>query len=379
MVRVDTGHGKTNGDLRVCHVVNAVGETTGPADHAVALQKHTNLDVGLLAWFEERAFDGMDTLETHCLHAPDTALGIDLRTLRQARRVLGAYDVVHTHHPHSATFAKLVGLLEGASLVFTSGTDHGTFTRKGRVANGLTNALVDQVTCVSPSVRDSMIWWERAIVGPDRIRVVYTGVDLARTRAASTVEWDVREAAGVAPGTSLVGHAARLTGAKGQDTLVKGFARARERLGDGHLVLAGDGDIRGDLERIAREESVEDHVTFLGLIPRERTYRLMADVEVFAMPSRWEGFSSSAVEALALGTPCVFSDIPSLRDPFDGVARFHPVDDPDALADHLVDLLPNDEERRRIGDLGRERVEECFTMEATAREYARIYREITGN
>jgi glycosyltransferase involved in cell wall biosynthesis len=364
--------------MRVCHVVNAVGETTGPADHAVALQKHTGVDVGVLAWFKERPFDGMEIVETHCLHAPDTELGIDLRTLREARRVLGGYDVVHTHHPHSATYAKLVGRLEGAALVFTSGTDHGTFTRRGRVANGLTNALVDRMTCVSPSVRDSMKRWERVVVSPDSIQVVYTGVDLSRTRAASKVEWDVREAAGVAPETALVGHAARLTGAKGQDTLIRGFARARERLGDGHLLLAGDGDIRADLERIAREEEAEDHVTFLGLIPRERAYRLMANVDVFAMPSRWEGFSSSAVEAMALGTACVFSDIPSLRDPFDGVARFHPVDDPDALAGQLVDLLSDEEERSRIGDLGRERVEERFTMEATAREYARIYREITG-
>lgn len=363
--------------LRVCHVVNAIGETTGPADHAVALQKHTDVDVGVLAWFKEAPFEGMDDLETHCLHAPNTALGVDRRTLREARRVLREYDVVHTHHPHSATFAKLVGRLEGTALVFTSGTDHRSFTRRGRVANGLTNALVDRMTCVSPSVRDSMKRWERAVVGSDRIQVVYTGVDLSRTRAASEVEWDVREEAEVPPGTTLVGHAARLTDAKGQDTLIRGFARARDRIGDGHLLVAGDGDVRTELERIAGAEGVEDHVTFLGLIPRERAYRLMATVDVFAMPSRWEGFSSSAVEAMALGTPCIFSDIPSLREPFDGVARFHPVDDHHTLADHLAELLSDEEERRRLGELGRERVEERFTMEATAREYARIYREIT--
>jgi glycosyltransferase involved in cell wall biosynthesis len=102
----------------------------------------------------------------------------------------------------------------------------------------------------------------------------------------------------------------------------------------------------------------------------------MADVDVFAMPSKWEGFSSSAAEAMSVGTPCLFSDIQAFREPFDEVAMFHPVGDSDALADKLAELLTDESLRHRLGDAARQRIEDRFTMRRTAEEYANIYREI---
>jgi glycosyltransferase involved in cell wall biosynthesis len=94
------------------------------------------------------------------------------------------------------------------------------------------------------------------------------------------------------------------------------------------------------------------------------------------MPSKWEGFSSSATEAMSVGTPCVFSDIQAFRAPFDGAAKFHLVGDSDQLANELVELLSDTVVREQFGTLGRERVNERFTIKKTAEAFERIYETI---
>lgn len=363
--------------LRVCHVVNAFGETTGPANHAVSLKKHTEFDVGLLAWFKAAQFDDMDRIETYCLEATDTVLGVDRETVVEASSILSSFDIIHTHHPHSATYAKVLAHHLGASSVYTYGTNPSKYSVKGRLTNTFTNRYADRVTCVSPVIRDALHPVERWLANGERIEVIYTGVDIEMVEAADDSSWDVRKEAEVPTDAPLVGHAGRLFEAKGQDTLIRGIAHASDLIDETvHLVIAGDGHLRDKLQSIATEVGIDESVTFLGFIPRSQTFRLMTDVDVFAMPSRWEGFSSAAVEAMSLGTPCVFSDIPSLREPFDGVARFHPVDDATLLGRELADLLSDDGSRRRLGTKGRERVYERFTMETTARSYADMYRKI---
>jgi glycosyltransferase involved in cell wall biosynthesis len=233
------------------------------------------------------------------------------------------------------------------------------------------------MTCVSPAVRDALKRWERWSIGDAGIEIVYTGVDIDSTRAASELAWSVRDIRGVPETGILVGHAGRLVETKAQDILIEGIAEVIDRLDeDVYLIIAGDGPRRAELEEIAKEAAIEDHVIFPGLLSREKAYKLMADVDVLAMPSKWEGFSSSVAEAMSVGTPCLLSDIQAFREPFHGVARFHPVGDADALARELSNLLIDDSLRRSLGDSARQRIENKFTIKRTAKEYARIYHEI---
>lgn len=360
----------------VCHVVNSFGETTGPANHAVALERHTDVEAGLLGWFAEGTFDGADEIRTHCLNAPDTIVGVDRTTVRTALDFLAAYDLVHAHHPHSATFAKLLARRLDIPSVFTYGTPSFRYSRKGRITNGLTNRLASAVTAVSPAVRDSLHRWERRCIRPDSVEVVYTGVDTKAVDAALDTDasppWE-----NIPSDAVTVGHAGRLIPTKEQDVLVRAIAKVNRQLErDCYLLIAGNGERRSDLERIAQEENIGARVRFLGFIPREDTYRLMNAVDVFAMPSRWEGFSSAAAEAMSVGTPCIFSDISSFTEPFEGAARFHPVGDANGLSEQLVDLLSDEGERERLGRLSHQRIHDGFTVEDTAREYASIYRRV---
>lgn len=364
-------------EIRVCHVVNAVDETTGPANHATALAKYTDIDPGLLAWFSAERFDEDDLIEVHSLDAPQSFLGVGaISKFRQAETILSEYDIIHTHHPHSATIAKLIGKLKGKGLVFTSGTVHSSFTRAGRISNGITNIFADRLTCVSPSVYLSYSWWERWLTAGKRVRVIYTGVDLEKIDRSRGDGWNVKERCEIPPSTFLVGHAGRLSEAKAQDVLIRAIGKAREYGLDVALVIAGDGEQRHALHQLVRQQNLGDVVHFTGLLTRQDVYAMLQDCDVLAMPSRWEGFSSTVIEAMALDTPCILSEIPAFKEPFEGVAAFHDVDDPRSLADGIILLATDEKIRRKFATRGRNLVARRFTMEQTAHAYERLYEEL---
>ena len=360
---------------RICFVVNSVDETSVPADIATALVKYTDCRVNLLAWFDADPFEGDDLVGVRCLNAPDTTLGADRETLSEARDVLGTYDLVQAHHNHSGGFAKLLARLAGAPTVSREGNLRRGFTWKGRGFNGLTNALAARVVPNSVAVRNDFQRWERLLLPGDRVRIVPNGVDADRLAAGRSLEWSVRETRGIDPGSVLVSNAALLTEQKAHSVLIRALARARtdERI---ELAVAGDGPLEPRLRTLAEHEGVADRVHFLGRIDRKRVYRLMGESDVYAMPSRWEGFSAAAVEAMGLGVACVFSDIEPFREPYDDVALFHPVDDIGELADRLVTLAEQPALREDLATAGRELVEAQYTMESVARQYRELYAEI---
>ena len=362
--------------LRVCHVVNTVDTTSVPADFAVAQAREGTVDPGVLAWFWEDEFDGRDHVTVRCADAPQGLPGIDRRSWTRASEMIQAYDIVQTHHNHSGTYAKLIARRLGVPIVSVEQNNQRGFTRKGRVANTVTNLLADSVVCSSEGVRESFTRWQRAITSDRNVRVIHNGANIERVRQSLDRDWNLRAELGVDATARLVGTAGRLVEQKAQDVLIRAVSLVTERLErEVHLVIAGEGELRGYLESVAEAEGIADSVHFVGLLERERLYCLFDQVDVYAMPSRWEGFSAAAVEAMAAGATCVFSDIPELKNAYEGAARFHPVDDEAALAAEIGELLTNAELRAELSSAAWTRAERYSTANIV-REYETLYREL---
>lgn len=361
---------------RVCYVVNSVSETSVPATLATALVEHQEVSVDILAWFDAEPFAGDDRVGVHCLGAPRTALGVDRETYTAARDRLRDYDLLQAHHPHSGSVAKVIGHRLGLSIVSREGNVREGFTRKGRIANGLTNGLAHRVVPNSRAVYDSFARWERLLVDDEEVTIIPNGVDLDRIDRAGD-DGARPHPLDVPEGAVVVGTASILSEQKGIDVLIRALARASGRC-DRKLVLvvAGDGPRRDALERLAVRSGIGEHVRFTGLVDRDTVYRLLADVDVYAMPSRWEGFSNAAVEALGAGTACVFSDIDPFLLPYRNVALFHRVDDDEDLADRLVELAGDPDLREYYAARGRELVERRYTLEKVAAQYATLYADL---
>jgi glycosyltransferase involved in cell wall biosynthesis len=171
-----------------------------------------------------------------------------------------------------------------------------------------------------------------------------------------------------------IGAVGRLDRQKGFDVLI----RAIVQLPRARLVLVGHGDEEPDLRDLAERLGVAGRISFAGWL--DDPHRLLPSFDIFALPSRFEGFPLAVLEAQLAQVPVVASDVGSVAE-----AVIHrqtgllvPPDDPAALAKALNELLDDPESRRRLGRTGRERVLAHFTAAHMARSFERLYAELTS-
>jgi sugar transferase (PEP-CTERM/EpsH1 system associated) len=222
-----------------------------------------------------------------------------------------------------------------------------------------------------PMSQDSARWLERHVgVSPDRIRQLYSGVDIERFRPAA--EGDRRGADGVL----TLGTIGRLDPVKNQAALLESFARLRQVHHGLRLVIVGDGPLRSRLQAEAESLGIAAEVTFTGA--RTDTPELLRGFDVFVLPSVNEGISNTILEAMATGLPVVASRVggnPELVE--DGLcgSLYDPAA-PAALQQALLPYLTDPALRERHGRAARQRVVQNFSLDAMVRRYLAMYDEL---
>jgi phosphatidyl-myo-inositol dimannoside synthase len=151
---------------------------------------------------------------------------------------------------------------------------------------------------------------------------------------------------------------------KGADTLIAALPRVLKAAPDTSLVLVGDGDDRSRLEKLARDLGVSEHAHFLHGLTPEQLFACYANCDLFALPSRGEGFGLVFLEAMANAKPVIggaHGGIPDILE--DGVTGLLvPHGDVERLAQALESLLNNPSRAREMGARGRNRLEKTFSF-----------------
>jgi glycosyltransferase involved in cell wall biosynthesis len=169
---------------------------------------------------------------------------------------------------------------------------------------------------------------------------------------------------------------------KGQDLLLKAFARLRNR--DAELWLYGTTGLSAhkyvhDLKHFAEEQGLSGRVFLPG--PTADVFKVFAGAAVVVHTSWTESFGMALVEAMSCGVPVIAHDLEGMREVVaDGVSGYliEP-GDLDALAERLDELLENPDLRNRLGAAGYALVRERFDMTTRAAEYLDLYREVAGS
>lgn len=165
------------------------------------------------------------------------------------------------------------------------------------------------------------------------VRTIRNGIDTAAFAFDPGTRTAVRRE--LALGDALViGHVGRLIGVKNHAFLLEVFERVRRSCPDSVLLLVGSGPLEDQLRQKAAALGIGDAVRFLGV--REDVPRLMQAMDVFVLPSLFEGLGIAAVEAQAAGLPCIVSDtVPAAVRMTDSVA-FLPLELPEHWADMVL-------------------------------------------
>jgi len=164
---------------------------------------------------------------------------------------------------------------------------------------------------------------------------------------------------------------------KGMDTLITALPRLLTAWPELQLVLAGSGDDRAWLEAFAEKNGVERHVHFLSGLSNEELAACYKACEVFALPSRGEGFGLVYLEAMACGKPVIggtHGGAPELIQ--DGVTGYLvPHGDPIQLATAVQTLLADPQHAREMGARGRQTVDHEYRFQNFVKALKKILRD----
>ncbi len=277
-------------------------------------------------------------------------------------------QIVHTHMIHGDLYGTLAARMAGIAVVQSRHNDD-KFRRRW-VVRLLTRWLAAQAKTVI-AISDSLATFARdveGVSGPKIVRIHY-GLDPAQVTAKARPE-ALRAELGLNDNVPLIGAVGRLTEQKGFRYLLEAFAVIRGSLPQAQLVIAGDGELRSTLEA-----QKGNHVHLLGW--RSDVPSIMADLDVLAVPSLWEGFGLVMLEAMALSKPVVASRVSALPEIVaDGeTGLLVPPADPKALASALCVVLADKARARAMGERGRARLEKEFTVQGMVRQHAAVYKE----
>ncbi|HEX8969386.1 MAG TPA: glycogen synthase [Chloroflexota bacterium] len=251
--------------------------------------------------------------------------------------------------------------------------------------------MADAIVAVSHGTREDLL--RVSGVPPDRIRVIYNGIDTRLYRPVEAVT--ALEEYGVDPGRPIVLFVGRITRQKGIIHLANAIPAIDPTA---QVVLcAGAPDtpeIAVEMERaVAEAQRRHGSVIWIQrMLSREAVIQFYSHATVFCCPSIYEPFGIINLEAMACGTPVVASRVGGIPEVvIDGEtgllvpleqhaqAPFEPLDPPRFSADlaaAINRLLGDSALRQRLADSGRHRVEQKFAWSAIARQTADLYAEL---
>lgn len=211
-----------------------------------------------------------------------------------------------------------------------------------------------------------------------RIAVVYNGLDLARvTPAPELTRAEALAASGlpIEEGRRFVTIVANMRhDVKDHPMFLRAARRVREAVPDAAFVLAGEGELVPELQKLAGELGLGGATFFPGRCHRVAELLFVSDVCVLS--SKAEGFSNSILEYMGAARPVVATDVGGAREALgeDGEAGYLVASgDDEALAAHIINLLRDPAGARAMGERGRQRVERLFSAQVQLERTSELY------
>jgi glycosyltransferase involved in cell wall biosynthesis len=295
--------------------------------------------------------------------------------LRLARKLRGErFDLVVTYHHDADLFAGFAARLAGVPVI-SSRRDMGYQLKAVHVwLYRLFNPGFSRIIAVADAVKREIVRTQWA--KPSSIVTIHNGID----RPAAVDAEAAKRELGLDPARPVIGMVSSFRRVKGQEFLVRAAVEVLRRRPDAQFVIAGDmnSDYYREVKALIQELGLENDIRCLGA--RNDVPRVLAAMDIFALPSRLEGFSNALVEAMAAGVPPVAASVGGNAEAVDhGVnGLLFEAGDSGALARHILTLLENPENRRRMAAAAASKAAESFSYQGMLDAVHDLFLEAAG-
>jgi glycosyltransferase involved in cell wall biosynthesis len=368
------------GKIRVLQTIRQ-GKIGGGESHVldlVATLDRSLFDPLVLAFTDGPMIEALQRMQVPA-HVIASEKAFDISVWKKVKRFLQQeqVDLVHVHGTRANTNVLWAARSLQLPLVYTI---HGwsfheglhPVMRKARIAAEKYITRKAQVNiCVSESNRQTGL---RAF-GDFKAEVVRNGVNLHKFDPAAAYP-DLKAACGIPAHHLVVGYIARMTLQKDPLTMIRAFAKVAALVKNITLLMVGGGELKQSAMNEAKAQGVDKQVVFLDF--RQDVPALLNTMDIYCLPSLWEGFPIGVLEAMAMGKAVIATDVDGTRE---AVSHEHngllvPHSNADALAAAIMRLTADERLRRQLQQQAIDTIQSTYNVAGMTRNIEEIYKKL---
>ena len=292
------------------------------------------------------------------------------------------YHIVHTHNSKSGFLGRLAATLAGIPVIVH--TVHGFAFHDQeplwrqilfRNLERLGSHWCDKMIFISQPLIDWAL--REKITYREKIEKIYSGIQLDQFRPVTAdIKMKNREKWRLKKEDLVIGIVSKLWEGKGHITLIEAFKALKQRLHNVKLVIVGEGDLYGELQRSVDNNELSDSVLFTGF--QMDVSEILSTFDVAVLPSFFEGMGRVLLEAMAMEKPVVASRVGGIPDLVKHRLNGLLVEPGDVagLTHALEQILSDSVLSRKMGKEGRKRIREQFSADIMVQSIDKVYHEL---
>lgn len=295
-------------------------------------------------------------------------LSIFIRLLRLVKNSQSPVSLIHTHLVHASLVGRVFGKLSGIPVMTTR-----HYHRRSKKYNplylleDLTLKFSDLAIAISNAVKEHIV--SSRYVQPEKCQVIYNPVDMDLFKHNEHIDLGSRK--------NIVCNA-RWIKIKGIEYLLDAFEDIGEQLPDTTLILVGRTDNADHLKQKIKDHPFSERIVVKGFISRNEIMKELSKARIYVQPSLLEGLGLSAIEAMGMAAPCIFSDTGGLAELSNdhNNAELVPPGNSKLLGEKIISLWNNVNRSTNLGSNAKKFVAEHFDADKIAIQYLKVYDQL---
>jgi len=333
---------------------------------------------------DQKYLDSLPQVEVYPFHTWSYTIGLTPSIVNKAKRELNHFDIIHLHNYRSFQQMVIHHYAKKYNIPYVLQA-HGSLPRvipRQSPVMRQTKRLYDVFfgyRILKDASRVIAVTQAEAKqyknIGINKVESLPNGIDLSEFADLPQGE-KFKSKYGLNNGERIILYLGRIHKIKGLDVLVKAFYKLSTEIDNARLIIAGHNDgYLPTLKGLIKELKLEDKVIFTGPLYGKDKLKAYISADVYVLPSSYEIFGITALEAIACGTPVIVSDRCGIAEIIDSQTGFVVPYNEERLSNALIDILYHDK-KRQFGKHGRALVCEQFNWSKITGQLQDVYETV---
>ena len=369
--------------IRVLETIRQ-GKVGGGESHLLSLVEHLNkleFEPIALSFTDGPMIDRLNTLNVEN-HVIPTEKAFDFSIERNVRKLLRdrAINVIHAHGTRAYTNVIWSARALKIPVVYTvhGWSFHEDQTPVTKLMRVWSERMLVRQARQTISVSESDQLTGKKHFGKFDSVVINNGIDLKKFDRNQPLK-DIRAEYGIAKDVILVGYILRITHQKNPLGMIDAFHQVLGRTNNVRLLMVGEGDLKDQVRAKVKELGIEDYVHFDNF--RQDVPDILQAIDIYCLPSLWEGLPIGLLEAMAMGKAVIATDVNGSKEVVNHEENGLLIkpEDITGLADAIVRLCKQPVLRKELQDHARSTINQQYNVEHMTQSTEEIYHQITEN